>query len=125
MKSILLVVLFVLGSGLCASAQFYSTPEDSKPPEEYAAYIADLYAKHLSLSPDQKQQTYETVFAKRTILDSIKANYCHVEGDKMWAISTMLDTKYKAILSASQYMAYQDLRNIAIVRMKMDSTAHH
>ena len=44
-------------------------------------------------------------------MDSLTNNGVHVETDKLWALYTSLDEKFKQILSDTQYLEYEQLQS--------------
>jgi len=100
-----------------ASAQIQSTPKDDAPPTEYAAYLANLYTERLHFDAAQKQQAYDAILYKRRSLDSIKTNNVFIPTPALWELITYVDTRFRDILTPAQYTRYEDMRNLAIVRV--------
>jgi len=118
MKNVLLIILMTSVSHE-SFGQMISINKDNMTTQEYSKEVTEVYTYELSLTPEQKKQTYITVLEKQEKLDSLAKNNIQVSSDILWTINTSLDRKYKEILTQRQYLDYERLQSKQIMRLQM------
>jgi len=110
-KIYFLVILFV-GINFTSFAQkIVDSRLDTMNAAEYTEFLTKFYTKELNLDPQQQQQTYTAILGKRTRFDSLTINGANVDADKLWALYTSLDEKFRVILNNTQFEEYDELQS--------------
>ena len=110
-KIYFLVILFV-GINFTSFAQkIVDSRLDIMNAAEYTEFMTKFYTKELNLDPQQQQQTYTAILGKRTRFDSLTINGANVDADKLWALYTSLDEKFRVILNNTQFEEYDELQS--------------
>ena len=110
-KIYFLVILFV-GINFTSFAQkIVDSRLDIMNAAEYTEFLTKFYTKELNLDPQQQQQTYTAILGKRTRFDSLTINGANVDADKLWALYTSLDEKFRVILNNTQFEEYDELQS--------------
>ena len=110
-KIYFLVILFV-GINFTSFAQkIVDSRLDTMNAAECTEFMTKFYTKELSLDPQQQQQTYTAILGKRTRFDSLTINGANVDADKLWALYTSLDEKFRVILNNTQFEEYDELQS--------------
>jgi len=110
-KIYFLVILFV-GINFTSFAQkIVDSRLDTMNAAECTEFMTKFYTKELNLDPQQQQQTYTAILGKRTRFDSLTINGANVDADKLWALYTSLDEKFRVILNNTQFEEYDELQS--------------
>ena len=110
-KIYFLVILFV-GINFTSFAQkIVDSRLDTMNAAEYTEFMTKFYTKELNLDPEQQQQTYTAILGKRKTFDSLTLNGANADADKLWALYTSLDEKFRVILNNTQFEEYDELQS--------------